>query len=138
MKVPDRRVNQRFYLTLSAITLVVAVLRLLWLDQTTFAFDQAQVSLRALAMARAGRFGTTGMSSSVGVPNFGAAVWFFALIYRFTTDPLVATAAVALANAAGVYGLGLIGRRMQSSAAGLLAAVLYALSPWAILFSRSI
>ncbi len=129
---------RRFYLALAGITLVAVVLRLLWLDQATFAFDQAQISMRALAMARGGVFAYTAPNSSVGPPHLPVSIWFFALLYRFTIDPLPVTAVVALLNAASVAGLGLIGRRALAASGGLVAAALYALSPWAIFFSRSI
>ncbi|MFO7697436.1 MAG: glycosyltransferase family 39 protein [Anaerolineae bacterium] len=127
-----------FTLALLGITAAGLFLRLLWLDQATFAFDQAQISLRALAMARSGVFAYTAPNSSVGPPHLPVSIWFFALLHRFTVDPLPVTAVVALLNAASVIGVGLIGRRALGNTGGLAAAALYALSPWAIFFSRSI
>jgi len=127
-----------FSLALAALVLAGLGLRLAWLDQATFAFDQAQVSLRALAMARAGRLAATGMGSSVGVPNLPFTVWCLAAVYRLTTDPLLATAAVALVNALAIALVGQIGRRAWGPTAGLAAAAFAAFSPWAIVFSRSI
>ena len=115
---------RRFYLALAGITLVAVVLRLLWLDQATFAFDQAQISMRALAMARGGVFAYTAPNSSVGPPHLPVSIWFFALLYRFTIDPLPVSAVVALLNAASVAGLGLIGRRALGASGGVVAAAL--------------
>ncbi len=123
---------------LALLALLAAALRLAWLDQAAFGFDQARVSGLALAMARGGQLATTGMQSSVGVPNLPATVWVFALFYRLSADPLHATAGVALLNALGVLGLGWMARRAWGSLAGLTAAALWAASPWAIFFSRSI
>jgi 4-amino-4-deoxy-L-arabinose transferase-like glycosyltransferase len=142
MSVPSRapQTHQRriAYAALALLALLGAALRLAWLDQTAFGFDQARVSALALEMARGGRFAATGMQSSVGVPNLPASVWVFALFYRLSTDPLVATAGVALLNALGVLGLGWLARRAWGPLAGLVAAALWATSPWAVFFSRSI
>ncbi|NLG28656.1 MAG: hypothetical protein GX557_12150, partial [Chloroflexi bacterium] len=134
----DRTGSLPFYLMLGAITLVAAVLRLLWLDQSSCAFDQAQIALRALGMARAGLFAFMAPNSSVGTPHLPLSIWFFALLYRFTIDPLAVTAVVAIVNAVSVAGLGLVGRRTVGPAGGLVAAALYGFAPWSILFSRSI
>jgi predicted membrane-bound mannosyltransferase len=69
------RWQRRVELTvLAAVALLGAAIRLAWLDQAPFAFDQARVSALALTMARSGRFAATGMSSSAGVPNLPATV----------------------------------------------------------------
>lgn len=131
----QRRVEAAAYLLLALLALA---LRLSWLDQIPFAFDQARVSALALAMARGGDFASVGMQSSIGVPNLPGAVWIVALFYRVSSDPLVATAGVGLLNALGVLGLGWVARRAWGPAAGLAAAALLATSPWAVFFSRSI
>jgi len=136
--VTERHGTGRFYLALAAITLLATALRLLWLDQATFAFDQAQIALRALTMARLGRLAAVGTEASVGIPHLPGTIWCYAVLYRLTTDPLLITGAVALINGGSVAGLGLVGRRAFGPAGGLIAAALYGLSPWAILFSRVI
>jgi 4-amino-4-deoxy-L-arabinose transferase-like glycosyltransferase len=123
---------------LALITCLGGALRLAWIENTTFGFDQARLSVIALEMARDGVWAATGMQSSVGLPNPPAAVWVLALPYRVSTDPLVATRFVALLNTLGIAALGWVARRAWGSLAGLTAAALMALSPWSVLFSRTI
>ncbi len=123
---------------LALLTLLGAALRLAWLDLAPFGFDQARVSALALEMARGGRLAATGMQSSAGVPNLPATVWVFALFYRLCSDPFFATGCVAMLNALGVLALGWLAGRAWGPTAGLVAAAVWAASPWAIFFSRSI
>ncbi|MCB8987001.1 MAG: hypothetical protein H6661_04555 [Ardenticatenaceae bacterium] len=113
------------------ILLLAAWLRLGWPGVNSFGFDEARVSDMALQMAREGKFAALGMQSSTGVPNFAATVWFFALPYAISTNPLVATSLVAPLNDAGS------GRRMVAWAICLgqngrveVAALLFATSPY--------
>lgn len=123
---------------LAVIVVVGAALRLAWIENATFGFDEARLSVIALEMARGGAFASVGMQSSVGLPNPPAAAWIMALIYRFSSDPLAASGCVALLNALAIAALGWLARRAWGRLAGLLAAALLALSPWAVLYSRSI
>ena len=131
-----RRVLEAVALT--GVLALAALLRLGWPGVNSFSFDEARLSLMALQMARQGEFARLGMQSSTGVPNFPAAVWIFALPYRFSADPLVATLFVALLGALAVLGLWWLVRRAWGAWAALTAAVLFAASPFAVLYSRSI
>ncbi len=123
---------------LSLILLLAAWLRLGWPGVVSFGFDEARVSDLALRMAREGNWAALGMQSSTGVPNFPATVWFFAIPYRFSLNPLVATGLVGLLNLTAVCGIWWLGRTAWGRAAGLVAALLLATSPYLIFYSRSI
>lgn len=121
-------------------TLVVSLagwLRLGWPGVNNFGFDEAYLSRLALEAA-AGRIPAVGMPASVPIPNFPGAAWLMALPYLLSSDPLVATLFVGLANVAAVGGVFYLARqgwgRTAAATAGLLAA---ASSPW-VLHSRSI
>jgi len=123
---------------LASVLAFAGLLRLGWPGVNSFSFDEARLSLMALQMARQGEFARLGMQSSAGVPNFPAAVWLFALPYRLSTDPLVATLFVGLSGALAVAGLWWLARRAWGPWAALSAALLFAASPFAVLYSRSI
>ncbi|MCB8982214.1 MAG: hypothetical protein H6659_00130 [Ardenticatenaceae bacterium] len=120
------------------ILLLAAWLRLGWPGVNSFGFDEARVSDMALQMAREGKFAALGMQSSTGVPNFAATVWFFALPYAVSTNPLVATSLVALLNVLAVAGVWWLGRAAWGKTAGLVAALLFAASPYLVFYGRSI
>ena len=125
-------------IALAGVLAWAALLRLGWPGVNSFSFDEARVSLMALQMARRGEFARLGMQSSIGVPNFPAAVWIFALPYRLSTDPMAATLFVGLLGTLAVAGMWWLARRAWGPWAALSTALLFATSPFAILYSRSI
>jgi 4-amino-4-deoxy-L-arabinose transferase-like glycosyltransferase len=125
-------------LALAGVLAWAAILRLGWVGVNSFSFDEARLSLMALQMARGGEFARLGMQSSTGIPNFPAAVWIFALPYWLSRDPLVATLFVGLLAVLAAAGLWWLARRAWGPWAGLSAALLFAASPFAVLYSRSI
>lgn len=126
------------WLPLLLVLLLAGWLRLGWPGIVSFGFDEARVSDMALQMAREGNWAALGMQSSTGVPNFPATVWFFALPYSLSLNPLVATGLVGLLNITAVFGIWWLGRTIWGQEAGLVAAILLATSPYAIFYSRSI
>jgi hypothetical protein len=132
------RPPQIFWLGLLLFFGLAAGLRLGWLGVNAYSYDEARLSYLALAQARAGQFASVGMSSSVGLPNFPAAVWLYALPFWLSIDPRLAIALTALANALAVIGLGWLAQRATGTWGGWLAAGLLAGSVWAVFYSRSI
>jgi hypothetical protein len=141
---PPARPGER--VTLAAILAVAAVVRLWRLDLMEFKADEAQACRLALAVvdhlrgaAPAGQaFPLVGLLSSVGVPNPPLFIYLLALPLAVVRDPLAAAAAIALSNVAAVGLCYLIGRRYFSPFVALTSAALYALAPWAVIFSRKI
>jgi hypothetical protein len=111
-----------------------------------FKGDEAVACRLALAVvdhlrgaAPAGQpFPLVGLLSSVGVPNPPLFIYLLALPLALWRDPLAAAGTIALANVAAVGLCYLIGRRYFSPFVALAAAALYALAPWAVIFSRKI
>lgn len=125
-------------LTLLLIVLLAAWLRLGWPGINSFGFDEARVSDMALQMAREGQFAALGMQSSTGIPNFAAAIWFFALPYALSTNPQVATNLVGVLNVLAVIGMWWLGRAIWHKEAGLIGGLLFAVSPYLVFYGRSI
>ena len=80
-------------ITLLAIVLLAAYLRLNHLEWTEFKLDEAHLSQLAYDMARHGQIPLTGIGSSVGVVNPPLAAWLLAIPYAISTSPIVATGA---------------------------------------------
>jgi hypothetical protein len=123
------------------LVLIVAlalVLRFGWVGVSSFAWDEANLSLDALRTVRGGQIALAGQPSSVAIPFFPASVYAFALPYVVSPDPLVATWFVSALSAAAVVGVWALGRRFFGVGAGLLAALFLASSPYAVLYGRSI
>lgn len=130
--------RQQEWILLTAVLILAAVLRFGWVGVNSFSFDEARVSQLALQMAREGDFAELGMQSSTGVPNFPAAVWLFALPYRLSTNPQLATHFAALISFLGTIGIWWLARVSWGRWAGLSAAALYAAFPFVVAYSRNI
>lgn len=124
-----------------AIVLIVAaaaIFRLGWPGLTEFKADEARMFALALDAAEFKSFAVRGLGSSVGVPNFPISVWLYALPLFLWKHPYAATLFVAALNTAAVYACYRLTRRWWGDAAALAAALAYAVSPWAIIYSRKI
>jgi hypothetical protein len=131
-------IKARDQLILVLILIVAAILRFGDLANAEFFHDEAMLSLLAQDMTRGGDFPLQGILSSVGIPNPPTSVYVMAIPYIFTDDPLIATGFIALLNVIGVGVLWHIGHRYFSRTVGLIAGLAYAVSPWAVLYSRKI
>ena len=131
-------IRTRDLITLFLVLLIAVVLRFGDAQAVEFYHDEAMVALLAQDMALGENFPLTGIISSVGLPNPPQSVYVMALPYLFSDDPLVATMYVAALNVIGVGLVWAIGHRYLGRNAGLVAGLVYALSPWAVLYSRKI
>jgi len=123
---------------LLAILLVAALLRLGWPHLTEFKADEARLYALALDMAEFKSFPLRGIGSSVGFPNFPMSVWLFAIPLFVWKHPYSATLFVAALNTAAVYVCYRLTQRCRGETAALVAALFFAVSPWAIIYSRKI
>ncbi len=125
-------------LLLAVILLVTAVLRMGWPGITEFKADEAHLLELALEMANFQTFPLRGISSSVGFPNFPMSVWLYALPLFVWKSVIAATLFTGLLNTLAVLGCYWLVRRYWGVEAALTAALLFAVSPWAIHHSRKI
>ncbi len=124
--------------TLAAILILAAFLRFWNLEATEFKFDEARVCNLAAHFVDTGTPPLRGMGSSTGIDNPPLAVYLMSVPILFSRDPLVVTAFVTLLNVVAVWGCYRFGRRYWGTTVGLLAALLLAVSPWAIFYSRKV
>ena len=126
------------YLLLAAILALAAALRCYRLGAVSFTFDAAAVSNLAAQWIDQGRLPLQGMVSSTGFRNPPLTVYLISLPLRFSRDPLALTGFVVALNLLAVAGTFWLGQRYWSRAVGLLAALLFAVSPWAVQHSRGV
>jgi 4-amino-4-deoxy-L-arabinose transferase-like glycosyltransferase len=123
---------------LAFILLLAAALRSYHLDQAEYKLDEASLSRMALDMAAGRGIPLRGIGSSVGIPNGPLSVWLLAIPYAFSRSPIVATGFVAALNVLAVAMTFVLARQMFGVRAGLAAALLFAVAPWAVLNSRKL
>ena len=126
------------YLLLAAILALAAALRFWRLGAVSFTFDAAAVSNLAAQWIDQGRLPLQGMVSSTGFRNPPLTVYLISFPVRFSRDPLVLAGFVIVLNLLAVAGTFWLGRRYWGMAVGLLAALLFAVSPWAVQHARGV
>ncbi|MFN8596947.1 MAG: glycosyltransferase family 39 protein [Anaerolineae bacterium] len=125
--------------TLLVVVLLAAYLRLNHLEWTEFKLDEAHLSQLAYDMARHGQIPLTGIGSSVGIVNPPLAAWLLAIPYAVSNSPIVATGFIAALNVLAVLACyGLARKAFKSDGAALIATLLFAVSPWAVIHARKV
>jgi 4-amino-4-deoxy-L-arabinose transferase-like glycosyltransferase len=125
-------------LTLACILALAAILRLGWPGISEFKLDEATMARTALAFARQGQLPLRGLTSSLGLPHPPLTAYLLAIPFALTRNPALA---VDFFGALGVLAVGLtylLGARYFDRRTGLIAAALFATSPWAVFYSRKI
>ena len=133
----NTRPSRAEWIALLAIVVLAALLRFGWPGVYSFAGDEARISLDALRLVRGGEFVFVAQASSTGVPFLPASVWMFTPPFLLSPDPALAAAWVSLLSLLCVPLVWALGRRW-SAGSGLVAALLLAASPYAVLYGRSI
>jgi len=120
------------------IMLLAAVLRLSALDVIEFKADEANHLVRALEIVEQGRLPLVGSPSSFGPTKPPMMTYLMALPLAVGRDPRYAAAFIALLNVAAVGGTYAIARRYYGTRVALIAALLFAVNPWAVVLSRKV
>lgn len=118
-----------------AVLLVGAVLRLLWLDSTSFLGDQAQLLAVARAALDAHSLPLTGIMSSIGTLNPPASIYLL-LPFAALPDPFWAALFTALANVAAVVLLYRVADRYAGRMAAFATGLLYATAAGPVWYAR--
>ncbi len=132
---PGRRLD---WLALVLILCLAAALRLGAPGISEFKRDEANLSALALDMARGHAFPLLGIDSSVGIRNAPFSVYVVVPPFLLTSDPTLATLYAGLLGVAAVLLVYGVVRRYYGPLAAFVAGLLYAVSPWAVIFSRKI
>ena len=141
--VAARRLPLRHSMMLAATPVALAaLLRLSMLELVEFRLDSAYWCLEALKIVRGEALPLVGQQvGSVTVPLYNGPVFSYllALVFWLTGPSLFfAVLLVALLGAAGVGICYWIGRSLYGESVGMVAAMLMACAPWAVLYGRMI
>lgn len=128
---PDARV-------MWGIVLLAAVLRLSSLDLLEFKADEVNHLVRGLEVVEHGRLPLVGGGSSYGPAKPPMMTYLMALPLAFGRDPRYAAAFIAMLNVAAVAGTFLVARRYYGLRAAMIAGLLFAVNPWAVVMSRKV
>ncbi|MDQ7025938.1 MAG: hypothetical protein Q9P44_10305 [Anaerolineae bacterium] len=131
-------IKRRDLIILTLILFIAALMRFSQPGIVEFFHDDAMLSTLAQEMAAGERFPVTGINSSVGIPNPPPSVYVMALPFALNSNPIVAIFFVMGLNVIGVGLLWLIAHRYFGRTIALITGLTYAVSPWAVLYSRKI
>ncbi len=113
-------------------------LRMAQPDLVEFKRDEATVARLGQAIAYEGLRPAIGVDSSVGIDNLPLTLYLMAFALRIHPDPLSAVIFTTLLNAFAVVICYWLTQRAFGTPAALLAATLFAVNPWAVLYARKI
>jgi hypothetical protein len=132
-------VNKRVeYGLLAAIVAVGAYLRFSHLGLLEFQGDEALAAQLALGFVKHGKLPLAGLMSSVGVTNPPLFSYLLIPMFAISENPVFVSSGIALTGLAAVVITWHIGRKYYRPLTGLVAAALFAASPWAVIYSRKI
>lgn len=130
--------HRRDWASLALIVLLAAALRLGRADVVEYFHDDAMLSTLALELADGLSFPLIGILSSTGIPNPPVSVYLLALPFALSSNPAFVIHVIMLWNLLGVALLWILARRFCGARIALIAGLIYAVNPWAVLFSRKI
>jgi 4-amino-4-deoxy-L-arabinose transferase-like glycosyltransferase len=125
----------------------VSLLLVLWIGAglrlgapgiTEFKRDEAVLTRLALNLAQGHDFPWLGMGSSTGFPNTPLSVYLLALPMTLGTNPILPTVFIGFLNLLALALLWKFTRRYWGRYAALIAGISFAVSPWAVVYSRKI
>lgn len=117
---------------------IAAVTRLGWLGLVQFEYDESWALTVASSIAHGQSFPLVGIGSSLDIPNAPFFVYLMALPELVSRDPALATGLIGLLSTTAVAATYGFARSLFGPIAAAAAALLYAVSPWGIVYSRKI
>ncbi|HUJ09071.1 MAG TPA: hypothetical protein VL171_03530 [Verrucomicrobiae bacterium] len=113
-------------------------LRFSHLDLLEFQGDEAYAANLALKCVHEVRLPSAGLMSSVGVTNPPMFIYLLIPMFAISANPVFASGCIAALGLGAVAACWWIGRRYYGPITGLIAAAFFAVSPWAVIYSRKI
>ena len=126
------------WIGLAVIIAVGAWFRFSHLDLLEFQGDEAYAANLALGFVKHGRLPAAGLMSSVGVTNPPLFSYLLIPMFAISPNPVFVSCCIAALGLAAVVICWHIGRVYYGPMAGLVAAAMFAVSPWAVIYSRKI
>ena len=128
--------STRLYLV--AIIIIAGLLRIIFPGLSEFKADEARLYASSLNFITKLEMPTHGITSSIGIPNFPISTWLYAIPLTLWKHPYSATIFTGLLNTAAIIICWHITKRFWNTRTALIATILFASSPWAVIFSRKI
>jgi len=126
------------YALFAVILAIGAWLRFMRFDLLEFKGDEAMALHLASKLVHGGGPVLAGLMSSVKVTNPPLFIYLIAPLVWISSDPAFMSCAIAVLNLAAIIICWHVGRKYYGPVAGLVAALLFVVSPWAVIYSRKI
>jgi len=126
------------WLALAVVLALGAWLRFQRFDLLEFKGDEAYATHIVQRVLHSGDWPQVGLLSSVKVLNPPLFLYLLVPLFALNPSPVFVCGAIAVLNLAAIVIAWHIGRRYYGSLAGFVAALLFAVSPWAVIYSRKI
>lgn len=126
------------WLIMTFILLTAAFLRFWESDIVEFFHDDAMLATLAQEIVTGDQWHWTGIISSTGIPNSPMSVYVLLPAFVLSLHPRLAICFIMLWNVVGVALLWKITQRYFGRWAAFFAGMTYAVSPWAVLYSRKL
>ena len=123
---------------LAGIVTIAAWLRYSHFGLLEFQGDEAYAAQLALQFVKTGKLPLAGLMSSVGVTNPPLFIYLLIPMFAVNANPAFVSGCIALLGLAAVVMTWHIGRKYYGPVAGLVAGLFFAVSPWAVIYSRKI
>lgn len=130
--------HERDFALVVGVMLLAFALRLIQPTWVEFKRDEATIVWLSQTIARAGARPALGVPSSFGTHNLPFTLYLTALPLWLSADPLAAVVFTAVLNAAAVPLCYWLTRVFFGKRAALIAAFLFAVNPWAVLYARKV
>lgn len=117
---------------------IAAILRMAYPGITEFKADEARLYNLAYDLASGDNIPLHGIGSSIGLPNFPLSAWLYALPIWLWRHPYAPTLFTGLLNTLAVLACWSFARRYWGTRTAIISAFFFAVSPWAVIFSRKI
>lgn len=125
-------------ISLAIILVIAAFMRFGRAGIVEYFHDDGMLATMAQEMANGQAFHLTGILSSTGIPNPPTSVYALLPFFWISRDPVFAIYGIMALNVLGVGLLWIIGHRYFGRLTGIVAGLAYAVSPWAVLYSRKL
>ena len=123
---------------LAGIVAVAVWLRYSYFGLLEFQGDEAYAANLALQFVKTGKLPLAGLMSSVGVTNPPLFIYLLIPMFAINASPVFVSGCIAMLGIAAVVMTWHIGRKFYGPVAGLVAGLFFAVSPWAVIYSRKI
>jgi hypothetical protein len=130
--------KRRDGLVLALVLFIAALMRFGEAGIVEYFHDDAMLATLVQEFVAGERLPTTGILSSTGIPNPPTSVYALALPFALSPDPVLAIGFVMGLNVIGVGVLFWMAQRYTGRDVALVASLTYAISPWAVLYSRKL